>query len=1690
MDSTSIIDYIKQTYPKVVFTPFKFQQSRALAFIISDNNLVIGFVNSNGSLCKLIEPVNLNILSSESMRSIIENIPIVKGFTDEDKTRLMKMFEYKEDTVTKTEHIKAIEELQQKLKQLQDSRPDIQNLVSELESSVSNLSGKNKDLETSLLELSEKNKTLESSIAELSSKNKDLESTISSLDKEKGDTTLESSILQLNTTISELSSKNKDLDSTVSELSSKNKDLDSTVSELSSKNKDLDSTLSELSSKNKDLDSTLSELSSKNKDLESTLSELTSKNKDLESTLSELTSKNRDLESTLSELTGKNSGLESSVSELSSKNKDLESTVSGLNTTISELSGKNQDVDSAFSNLNSIIAELTGKNKGLESSVSELKEKNSNLESSVLEYKTLYDGQSNQIVLIKKQYEDKIESITNQYNDALQQVNECRRQIVDQNQAILDGINKHKDSLKEFIASKDFKIEDLERIHLQDVEERHKLQQRLDDLLKSETSSLANLQSSGDQILDYEKRLEEGTKRVAQLTDAIDKINAELSAANEELKQSALQRDLLDGYKSRCKEKLLQEKDQVINAIKEYVKKWISWVEKSRVNVDEQKHKLLQEFELAKGNLQSVLEAELNKSNSSNKEVQRLKQNILDVETYLKKTINDQLTQLSIKDEIIKQKDQSISDMTSEKSKLERIVSEKGSNISEMQSEIDRLKETNKRIPELQKELEQVRGLLEKNRNTPIQTSIDYDNCYSIVTNFASLNNIFYRKQEIIKKLDDIITNNLGAFQNLSDTMKDSIKKDFERVKTEINNHIKFLNLADYIGSPNFEYLKSKSSRSRVPESYCKDLSNLLDYWEINKIEYREQDMRLTNIYEDLAGAVRIYIRVKPLLGDEKTKSTIELQTIENKRTKSLYVDCSSVPNTKYKNRSSFGDFYGIFEDDFTNVDVYTGQRGTVSGASDNTLQINTNDIIESSESISPGLYTTFKQVQDGYSVVIFGYGLSGSGKCHGRGTEILMYDGSIKKVEDIKEGDLLMGDDSTPRKILSLARGKDMMYEIINSKGDKYIVNSEHILTLKYTGKKYLRDRKDRLAYQVCYFDKNSLSIKTKNFSYKEKDKIEIYDIAKKYLDELIEDLIVDIPLKKYMNISKGYKSQLRGFKVPIEFNESSIDLDPYMLGVWLGDGHKNTSEITNQDATILKYFRDNLPKYNCYLSFQNSSTYHYRICSNDKSKYHEHSNYFVKKLHSYNLLNNKHIPHIYKCNSRKNRLQLLAGIIDSDGHLDKNGGYEICQSKDHENLINDIIYLVRSLGFSCYKNIKKTSWTYNNEYKTGEAWRIHIYGNGIEEIPVLCKRKKSNCRKQIKDPLVSSISIKQLKEDDYYGFELDGNHRYVLGNFIVTHNTWTLLGSKGNPGILHYGLANLENVKNIRLKYLFEQYYDKINYNNRQVSGRIHNLVGKIPQLNDLSIDETIQFEKRIPSFINIKSLRVEDIYGLTDMIDEYRIDKKRIKQTPNNPYSSRSHLYFVFEIEFTNGKRGFVTIVDTAGRESPLDIFNTFIDTTYTSLASVMAPPPVGGVVNITKNLKPQYKDTYTPEQVFDILNEGFYINETINHLIYYFNLKNGKTIETPKQKIDKRYNVVYKVQNYFVQPQDETNQIDGNNNSLMIPVLKFLDNLSSRGKEANQDWKPTKFITICCVRQEAKYCDQTMETIQFAQNVKSS
>jgi DNA repair exonuclease SbcCD ATPase subunit len=1318
MDTTSIIDYIKQTYPKVVFTPFKFQQSRALAFIVSDNNLVIGFVNSNGTLCKLIEPVDISMLSSDDMKTIIEHIPIVKGFTDKDRERLVRLFEHKEETVTRKEHNQIVNELQKridelnlstgtlditnkKIKELESERSELDSIKSELTSKVSGLESERTELSTKIstleserTELSTKISILESERTELSTKLSELQSKQSNLESEQSDlvSTLESGNKDLSSKISTLESERTDLSSKISTLESERVDL---LNKLNEKSKDFDTSSLRISELESELQKKISELQSQTQtsqsttsDLESTIKThqdtLESKSKELDSTREQLKSSQQNLQSVQenlqsvqNELQEKGKQLESITKELETKRAEFREQQKLLDQNSIDILSKNADIQKHINQ----IKQLEQQKQSLEETLKNIEVQNKDEQN---KYKALYDSKSNEVLLIQTKYEDKIKAITDQYNDAVKQTEQCRKQIIDQNEAIKTGINDYKESIKQMVMSKDLKIEDLERIHEKDVQERKLLQERLDKLLQSEKQSMDDLLKNKDVLSDYTSRLEEKSNRVSDLEKSILSIQSELDKTKQDLSKAALQNDLISGYKTRCKDKILRERDQIIKSIKDYNDKWNTWMSKANVNASEEKKKLVQQLKVVQDNLQSVLANQTENSNASNKEIQRLKQNITDIETSLKKTINEQLAELSAKQSAISEKDATISSMQKSHSESDK----------RMQSEIDRLKETNRRIPELQRELAEVKRLLAQNNNTRVETTVDFENCFSVINNFVALNNIFYRKQEIIKKLNDIIINNLGSFNNLSDTMKTTIKGDFERVKTEINNHIRFLNLSDYISSPNFEYLKSKTTRSRVPESYCKDVANLLDYWNLNKINYREQDRVLTNIYEDLSGAVRIYIRIKPLVTNETKTNTIELQTIEKKKLKSLYVDCSSVQDTKYKQKESFGEFYGIFEDDFTNLDVYTGERGTV--IDNKSLVVNADNLIESSETISPGLYSTFKQVQDGYSIVIFGYGLSGSGKSH-------------------------------------------------------------------------------------------------------------------------------------------------------------------------------------------------------------------------------------------------------------------------------------------------------------------------------------------------------------------------------------------------------TLLGSKGSPGILHYGLANLENVKNIKLKNLFEQYYNRINFNNRQVTGTIHNLVNKISQFKDFSQDETDLFTKTIPNYIDLKALRVEDLYSLTEIIDKYRIERKRIRQTPNNPVSSRSHLYFVFEIEFTTGKRGYITIVDTAGRESPVDIFNTFIDTTQTSLASVMAPAPVGGIPNIEKNLRPELRDKYKPEDVFNILNEGFYVNETINHLIYYFNVKNGKTIDTPKQKVDKRYNVVYRVENYFVQPTEEERGIDGSNNSLMIPILKFLDNLSSK---QGDEWRPTKFITICCVRQEAKYCDQTMETIKFAQNVKSS
>lgn len=394
--------------------------------------------------------------------------------------------------------------------------------------------------------------------------------------------------------------------------------------------------------------------------------------------------------------------------------------------------------------------------------------------------------------------------------------------------------------------------------------------------------------------------------------------------------------------------------------------------------------------------------------------------------------------------------------------------------------------------------------------------------------------------------------------------------------------------------------------------------------------------------------------------------------------------------------------------------------------------------------------------------------GPPGHGKCLSKDTPIIMYDGTTKMVQDIKQMEQIMGDDSTPRTVLSTCHGKETMYRIKQSYGDDYTVNESHIISLKLSKNPRIRDRPSKNSFQVIWFTKEKSNSKT--FSYSsgstiQKDKDTVYQEASEFLETLPpKGSVIDINVLEYLKRPKSWKSAYKGFKVGVDFPEQNIELDPYILGVWLGDGDSSGPNITSVDMEIIEYFKE----YFSDLCLKKDGDIRYRFTSG-KQGGHSDKNRFVNSLKKYNLLNNKHIPYDYKINSESTRLSLLAGLIDSDGYMYDNC-YEITQK--NKELADDILFLTRSLGFRSNMKECQKSCMYKGEKREGTYYRI-IFSGDTDKVPVLLSRKTAIPRKQIKDPLVYGIKIEKLEIDDYYGFEIDGNHRFLLGDFTVTHNT-----------------------------------------------------------------------------------------------------------------------------------------------------------------------------------------------------------------------------------------------------------------------------------------------------------------------------
>jgi len=351
--------------------------------------------------------------------------------------------------------------------------------------------------------------------------------------------------------------------------------------------------------------------------------------------------------------------------------------------------------------------------------------------------------------------------------------------------------------------------------------------------------------------------------------------------------------------------------------------------------------------------------------------------------------------------------------------------------------------------------------------------------------------------------------------------------------------------------------------------------------------------------------------------------------------------------------------------------------------------------------------------------------GCSGSGKCLGKGTPVRMFDGSVKKVEEVKPGDLLMGDDSTSRQVLSTCTGKETLYRVDQTRGDSYVVNASHILSLRYThtqsGKK---------------------------------------------------GEVVDINIEDYIDKNKTFKRFTSGFRVPVEYPTKELKLSPYVLGYWLGNGHSAGTRFTIHEShtSVLDKLDLELTEDRVFVSPSGAS----------KTWSYKGNAVLLPELKRLGLINNKHIPNEYLSSSRKQRLELLAGLLDSDGHLDAKNKTNYEYTSKHKHLIEQMKDLCLSLGF--YASWREEEKSIKSLGFTGTYYRLYLNGNSLNEIPVALDYKRAKESVQNHSFSDSSLQITKLPEGEYYGFQLDGNHRFLLGDYTVTHNTTLVLNMLEN--------------------------------------------------------------------------------------------------------------------------------------------------------------------------------------------------------------------------------------------------------------------------------------------------------------------
>ena len=361
----------------------------------------------------------------------------------------------------------------------------------------------------------------------------------------------------------------------------------------------------------------------------------------------------------------------------------------------------------------------------------------------------------------------------------------------------------------------------------------------------------------------------------------------------------------------------------------------------------------------------------------------------------------------------------------------------------------------------------------------------------------------------------------------------------------------------------------------------------------------------------------------------------------------------------------------------------------------------------------------------------------NGLGKCLEKGTKVLMADGTIKCVEDIKVGDKVQSLNCV-NTVLALHNGKSKGYRIIPKLGDPFTVSANHILTLMQ------RNRINKKG-DIFHTTDNTFTM-------------------------------VDMLIEEYLALTPNQKRQYELYRPAINYPTKDLKIPPYILGLWLGEGTACRVSLTNTDPEIIDAWKTWGHQYTDVIR-QDGITYDITNPANKGKK-----SEVLDLFREYDLLNNKHIPLDYLTSDREQRLELLAGILDTDGYLGvkhreksntTNCFYSICLKS--RTLIEQIAQLARGLNFRVGKIAERK--INNKVHGLTSYYTINISGKDISDVPCRLPHKKAISSTSQRSMNLIGFRVEEVPEIEYYGFMADGDHRYLLADNTLTHNTWILL-------------------------------------------------------------------------------------------------------------------------------------------------------------------------------------------------------------------------------------------------------------------------------------------------------------------------